>query len=185
MAALNSFFPQTGSEAEWNAAYYRLEDYFRALKVINKVHQSQIILSVLQAAARRHAEDPTQSPTRLAIEEANLEMDQWFQKHLENVDRAAILGRLSLFLSDASEKWPREFLSETLSPEFARALRESGVEAGPNLQVSSMVPRPLDQSPLVGAMLHDPWKKSEKSSFLVTFAFVGAIAALLRFVFIH
>ncbi len=185
MATLNSFFPPTGSEAEWNAAYYRLEDYFRALHVVNKVHQSQIILRVLQAAAKRHAEDPAQNPTQLAIEVASLEMDQWFQNILEDTDRAAILGRLSLFISDAPQKWPREFLSDEISPEFARALQESGVQAGPNLQVSSMVPRPLDTSAVMGAMLHDPWKKVEKSSVLLTFAAVGVVAALLRFVLVH
>ena len=185
MATLNLFFPKTGSDADWNSAYYRLEDYFRALHMVNKVHQSQIILRILQAAADRHAQDPAQSPTHLAIEEANLEMDQWFKKALEDTDRAHIVGRLSLFISDAPQKWPAEFMSEEISPEFVRALRESGVQAGPNLQVSSMVPRPLDQSSLVGAMLHDPWKKVEKNSFLLTFAVVGAMAALLRFVLVH
>ena len=67
---MNTFFPRTGSEAEWNAAYYRLEDYFRALRLVNKMHQSQIILRILERAAARHARDATQSPTVLAMEEA-------------------------------------------------------------------------------------------------------------------
>ena len=34
---MKTFFPQTGTDEEWNAAYYRLEDYLRALRVVNKV----------------------------------------------------------------------------------------------------------------------------------------------------
>jgi hypothetical protein len=40
---MNTLFPLTGSETEWNAAYYRLEDYSRSLRFVNKVHQSQIL----------------------------------------------------------------------------------------------------------------------------------------------
>ena len=76
---MNTFFPMTGSETDWNSAYYRLEDYFRAMRMVNKVHQSQIILHILERAAARHAKDPNQNPTALAMEEARALMDQWFE----------------------------------------------------------------------------------------------------------
>jgi hypothetical protein len=141
---MNSFFPATGSEAEWNAAYYRLEDYLRALHVVNKVHQSQIILDLLRDAAAKHAVNPDRHPTELALEEACVRMDEWFKRILPGQDDLSVAGRVSLLIADATEKWPTVFLSEDIPADFAEAMRESKVQAGPDLQVSSMVPRPLD-----------------------------------------
>jgi hypothetical protein len=143
------FSPSTGSEADWNAAYYRLEDYLRALRIVNKVHQSQIILRLLQLAAARHARDPAQNPTVLAMQEARATMDQWFETLLGPRERIGVVGLISLLVVDAPVKWPAAFLSDADFPEFRRAMRESDVRAGPDLQVSSMVPRPIDVTPLL------------------------------------
>ena len=77
---MNLFYPDTGTPEEWNAAYYRLEDYFRAHLVTNKIHQSQTILRLLRRAAVRHALEPDKSPTKLALEETYAEIDRWFQQ---------------------------------------------------------------------------------------------------------
>jgi hypothetical protein len=152
LATMNTFFPMTGSEADWNAAYYRLEDYFRAMRMANRMHQSQIILQILEAAAERHAKDPRQNPTALAMDEACASMEQWFEGMLGHKERIAVAGLISLLATDAPEKWPVAFLSEEVPAEFLHEMQESEVRAGPDLQVSSMVPRPIDVGPLLDSL---------------------------------
>src|SRR5579871_3203026 len=151
LAAMNGFYPKTGSIEEWNAAYYRLEDYLRAHRLTYKLRQSQIILEVLQKAAVRHELDQSKTPTQLALEEAYALIDQWFARLFpeEPEARASMVGRVALYILDATERWPRVFLASDhdLSPAFREALSEITVQSGPDLRVSSMVPRALDASP--------------------------------------
>ena len=149
MATMTTFVPTTGSEADWNAAYFRLEDYFRSLRLVNKVHQSQIILHILEAAAARLARDTSQNPTALAMEEARTAMDQWFETILGHRERIAVMGLISLLAIDAPERWPVAILSDESPVDFLHELQESDVRAGPDLRVSSMVPRLIDVSPLL------------------------------------
>jgi len=181
---MTTFFPNTGSETEWNAAYYRLEDYLRALHVVNKLHQSQIILRLLQAAAVRHAADSGQSPTTIALHEAQAAIDQWCERVLRQQERGWVNGRISLLITDAAEKWPALFLANEIPSDFERVMQESQVQAGPDLQVSSMVPRPIDDiNPLVGGLFPDHWDEVERGAVLVAVAVASAAIALLFFVF--
>ena len=146
---MNNFFPATGSVADWNAAYYRLEDYLRAHLIVHKVHQSQIILRILHRAAARHGADPSLSPVTIAMAEAQSELNDWFRFLLDGkerqLERIAIDGRLGLLLTNAPQKWPNIFLeTQGVPDEFIAAMRAATVQAGPELQISSMVPRPVD-----------------------------------------
>ena len=103
--ALSTFQPKTGSLEAWNAAYVRVEDYLRAHRIHNRLHQSRLILRVLERAARRHQESPAVDPTTLAAEEAERMMDAWFgevlgEKDLPH-DRLAVSGRVALLLTVA------------------------------------------------------------------------------------
>jgi len=140
----------------WNAAYVRVEDYLRAHRIHNRLHQSRLIQDILERAALRHAAQPTLDPTTLAAEETEALMDSWFGKVLVQDgaphERIAIEGRVALLLSDGSQKWPYAFLDEQNIPaEFAAALRASSIQAGPDMVVSSMVPRPIDLGPITEA----------------------------------
>lgn len=133
----------------WNAAYVRTEDYLRAHRIHNRLHQSRLIQAVLERAARRHAENPALDPTTLAAEETERMMDEWFAVVLDARDlphnRIAIEGRVALLLSDGPQNWPYAFLdSRTIPEDFAKAMRASSIEAGPDMAVSSMVPREID-----------------------------------------
>jgi hypothetical protein len=147
--ALSTFQPKTGSLEAWNAAYVRVEDYLRAHRIHNRLHLSRLILRILERAAKRHEENPSLDPTTLAAEEAEQMMETWFsdvlgEQNLPN-DRIAISGRVALLLTDGPEKCPYAFLdAEQVPPEFARIMQQSSIEAGPDLAVSSMVPRPID-----------------------------------------
>ena len=133
----------------WNAAYVRVEDYLRAHRIHNRLHQSRIIEKILERAARRHAQHPALEPTTIAAEETEAMIDAWFgevfgqrgQPH----DRIAIDGRLALLLSDGPQKWPYAFLDDDHIPDdFAQAMQSSFMQAGPDLAVSSMVPRSIE-----------------------------------------
>ncbi|HXA14851.1 MAG TPA: hypothetical protein VNW23_06960 [Opitutaceae bacterium] len=146
---LSNFRPKTGSMESWNAAYVRVEDYLRAHRIHNRLHQSRIIEKILERAARRHAQQPALEPTTIAAEETEAMIDAWFgevfgqrgQPH----DRIAIDGRLALLLSDGPQKWPYAFLDDDNIPaDFAQAMQTSFMQAGPDLAVSSMVPRSIE-----------------------------------------
>ena len=151
--ALSTFQPKTGTLEAWNAAYLRVEDYLRAHRIHNRLHQSRLILRILERAARRHEENPGLDPTTLAAEEAERMMDAWFNELLgdQNLphDRVAIAGRVALLLTDGPERFPYAFLDEDgVPPDFAHAMQQSSIEAGPDMAVSSMVPRPIDLGPI-------------------------------------
>ena len=64
-----------------------------------------------------------------------------------------------MYLLDAPAKWPNVFLAEeSLVPKSFRVdLQERSIQSGPDLAFSSMVPRPLDSSP-VEEMLDEAWE---------------------------
>lgn len=152
-AVLASFRPRTGTMDAWNSAYVRVEDYLRAHRIHNRLHQSRLIQAILERAARRHEATPAIEPTTLAAEEAEAAMDEWFSELLGEKglphDRLAVAGRVALLLADGPQKWPYAFLDLKNVPEdFARTMRESSIQAGPDLAVSSMVPREIDLGPI-------------------------------------
>lgn len=143
-----SFRPTTGTQEQWNAAYVRVEDYLRAHRIHNRLHQVTLIQRVLERAAARHAAQPTLDPTVLAAEEIEGMIDRWFADLLaengEPHERIAVDGRVALLLSDAPQKWPNAFLAGDVPDDFKKALRASSMRAGPDMSLSSMVPRPID-----------------------------------------
>ena len=147
------FRPRTGTMAEWNAAYVRVEDYLRAHRIHNRLHQSRLIQQILERAARRHESEPARSPTAIAAEETESLMDQWFADMLDERgqphERIAIDGRLALLLCDGPQNWPYAFLDDRRVPrDFEQAMRARMIQAGPDVAVSSMVPRPIDLGPI-------------------------------------
>jgi hypothetical protein len=107
----------------------------------------------LERAAMRHAANPALDPTTLAAEETEAMMDHWFAEILDERDqpheRIAIDGRVALLLCDGPQKWPYAFLEDQQVPtDFVQAMRAGALAAGPDMAVSSMVPRPIDLGPI-------------------------------------
>jgi len=149
LESLGSFRPKTGTLEQWNAAYVRVEDYLRAHRIHNRIHQSRLIQTVLLASAARHEQNPSLDPATLAIEETDRLMDGWFGELLDEKDlphdRIATEGRVALLLADGMERWPFVFLAEQNVPaEFVHLMKQSSMKAGPDLAISSMVPREID-----------------------------------------
>jgi hypothetical protein len=185
-APLASFRPHTGTMEAWNAAYVRVEDYLRAHRIHNRLHQSRLIQSVLERAARRHAQNPALDPTTLAAEECEILMAAWFREVLgdKNLsdDRLAVTGRVALLLSEGPQKWPYAFLQREKVPEdFSQAMRTSSMEAGPDMSVSSMVPRPIDLgafSEVAGETLEQIEKTPVLGTLLLWAFFIAALAGI-------
>jgi hypothetical protein len=148
---LDPFVPEWGSIDEWNQAFEKVEDYLRAHRVNSKLHRARLSRMVLQRVAlARQGEALSQPIATLAIREIDGLMREWFRRILppgvgpENA-LSHTDGRLGLLLCDGAVRWPYSFLEmERLPDEFVQAMRNSLMVAGPELQVSSMVPRPID-----------------------------------------
>jgi len=149
LESLIAFRPRTGTPEQWNAAFVRVEDYLRAHRVHNRLQQSQILQRVLAAAARQHEREPHLDPTTLAAEEIDRMMDAWFgellgDKNLPH-ERIAVEGRVALQMCNGVERWPYAFLDlENIPAEFAREMKQKSMQAGPDMTVTSMVPREIE-----------------------------------------
>jgi hypothetical protein len=180
------FRPRTGTMAEWNSAYVRVEDYLRAHRIHNRLHQSRLIQQILERAAHRHEIDPAHSPTQIAAEETETLMDQWFADMLDQRgqphERIAIDGRLALILCDGPQKWPYAFLDEQQRPpEFEHAMQAGVIQAGPDMAVSSMVPRPIDLGPIpeaAGETIERIERWPVLRTLLLWMVFAGALGAI-------
>ena len=139
---------------EWNAAYAKVESYFHALRVRNKALLGQLVLRVLERAMRRAPAEPNRSATQLAAEEMDQLVIEWFAEVLQSppterrpdafharTARAAArryAGQMAGTIS-APGPWPQE---------FAGAMRETFLRAGPDFQISKMTPRAFDLGPI-------------------------------------
>jgi hypothetical protein len=151
---------------EWNAAYSKVESYFHALRVRNKVLLGQLVALVLERAMQRSIHEPQRSATELAVEEMDHLVNEWFAQVLQappaGADMLSTRGRLALLLADMPDKWQDQFLRSGPWPqEFVIAMREMYLRAGPDFQLAKMTPRPLDLGPIatLTQLSHLPYAK--------------------------
>jgi len=139
---------------EWNAAYVKVESYFHALRIRNKVLLGRLVIQVLKRAMRRAPNEPQRPATELAAEELDSVVTEWFAQVLQESPAGAdhmltTRGRLALLIADMPGKWQEQFLRPGPWPEaFVKAMREAYLRAGPDFQLSKMTPRPLDLGPI-------------------------------------
>lgn len=183
----DGFRPSTGTLDQWNAAYLRVEDYLRAHRMHNRLHQVRLITRILERAAVRHAADSKLDPTVLAAEETEALMDAWFGEMLgeqgQPHERIAVDGRVALLLSDGTTKFPYAFLDDHVPPEFVAAMRATSMRAGPDMSLSSMVPRPIDLG-LIPAAAGETLQRFERwpiiPALLLWGLFIGGLALIFR-----
>jgi hypothetical protein len=140
--------------AEWDEAFEKVENYLRACRVASRLHRARLAAVILQRAIEKRNATSEGSPSvhlaTLAIDEARRLITQWMSGLLppRSDERPYTLpeGYLALYLCDAPMRWPNAFLNPQLSPPgFSETLHARLVKTGPELEVSSMVPRPLDR----------------------------------------
>ena len=139
---------------EWNAAYAKVESYFHALRVRNKILLGRLVIHVLKRAMRRAPQEPERSASELAAEEMDHVVTEWFAEVLQQPatgtdQMLSTRGRLALLLADMPGKWQDQFLRPGPWPQaFLDAMRQTYFQAGPDFQLSKMIARPLDLGPI-------------------------------------
>ena len=139
---------------EWNIAYARVESYFHALRVRNKVLLGQVVIQVLERAMRRAPKETDRTAAELAAEEMDHVVTEWFGAVLQETPTGtdhllSTRGRLALLLADMPGKWQDQFLRPAPWPEeFVTAMRKTYLQAGPDFQLSQMAPRPMHFGPI-------------------------------------
>lgn len=137
---------------EWNDAYEKVENYLRACRVGSHLQRARLIALILQRVYDRTQSDSQvadRSLPELAIVEVRERIAEWISHYLPpRADGSSLNlgeGMLSIYLCDGQARWPYAFLdSQRMPSEYAEALSARVVRAGPDLAVSSMVPRDMD-----------------------------------------
>jgi hypothetical protein len=166
---------------EWNAAYAKVESYFHALRIRNKVLLGRLVIHVLKRAMRRAPQETNLSATELAAEEMDMVVTEWFGQVLQEAPVGAnhmlsTRGRLALLLVDMPGKWQEQFLHPPPWPEeFIKAMREAYLRAGPDFQLAKMAPRPLDLGPIatLSNISMRPFRKMIFVWFMLVLLFVA------------
>ncbi len=144
---------------ECDEAFEKVENYLRACRVASRLHRARLAALILQLTLEKRAAATGEAAethlATLAIEEARALITQWMSGllPLRSDERPYSLaeGFLALYLCDAPMRWPNAFLNPQLSPPgFAETLHARLVKTGPELEFSSMVPRPLDRGLIPG-----------------------------------
>jgi len=136
------------SSPEWKEAWERINDYLDALRTPESVNRELILLTSFERAIVRKRHEPSTPATELAFEEAQKTLDEAL-KHLIGAavseDRRSVEQRVRLYLTESVDG---NLLGRTdeMPEEFQQALREVRLQPAPNLQVASIVARPLEFS---------------------------------------
>lgn len=172
----------------WHEAYERVENYFRAYRITNRVLLHELTARVLRAAMRRHAAQPHRPPATLAAEEAVRQMDAWIERQLGAVEAESpatrhARARAGLYLANVPERAPECFLDfKPAPPELIDDLRATYLQAGPDLEFVNMGPRPIDLGPISG-MADGTWRTFDKWPVLRGLVLWGLFAGLLGVAF--
>ena len=177
---------------DWNAAYAKVESYFHALRVRDKVLLGRLVIHVLKRAMRRAPQELHRSVTEIAAEEMDLVVTDWFAQVLQETPTAtdhmlSTRGRLALLLADMPGKWQEQFLRPGPWPDaFVKAMRDAYLRAGPEFQLSKMTPRPLDLGPIATLSQLTQWSYGKMVFIWIVFALLlVGIFVLTHFPFIR
>ena len=152
--SLNVPTPSPAEVADWDEAYGKVENYLRACRVASRLHRARLTAMIVhRAIERRSAADAAAGGVPLstvAIEEARRLIAAWLTGLLpprpDERPYTQAEGFVALYLCDGPMRWPNAFLNPREAPPgFLDTLRARLVKAGPDLEVSSMVPRTIDR----------------------------------------
>lgn len=150
----------------WAAAYDKVAAHLRAYGVSNHLFLHQLAEDIVANAAARYDLEPGRDPLELATEESERYLYEWID-HLvgptdETPARRFARGRAAVYFSRLPERWPDYFLQRREPPpELAEELRATYLQAGPDFEFASMVPRPIDLG-LVSSVADETWRTFAK-----------------------
>ncbi|TAG27327.1 MAG: hypothetical protein EAZ36_06945 [Verrucomicrobia bacterium] len=147
----------------WDDAFSRVEGYLRAHQIESRLVLNHIATGIIHEAHRKAQLGGGGDPLALTMQEAERRTEAWFRRVLGDAidpddDRMGARGRIALVLTDVPARWPQHFLADTEPPpELVGAMRAAYIEAGPQMQLTSMVPRPMDFGPIAN-VADEAWK---------------------------
>jgi len=173
---------------EWNAAYETVENYLRACRVGSRLQRARLAALILKRVYDRTqaGEGEGKGLSELAIMEVRERIADWIGRYLppraDGRPRHLGEGMLAIYLCDGPVRWPYAFLdSQRMPAEFSEALAARVVRAGPDLSVSSMVPREIDlglMPELVGSAMGAFESVPVLRALLVWLLFLGVLGFL-------
>ncbi|WP_309008915.1 hypothetical protein [Pelagicoccus sp. SDUM812005] len=186
MDTLNRIVPRSEGFVDWSEAYERVESYFCALQIRDRLLLSQLVAQILSRAAERYEGSP-KSASVLAMEEAKEVVKSWFGRVLDaaGVEHGELgaQGRLALFLADMPARWQSEFLHPGPWPaEFLEAMKATYLSTGPEFSKARMTPRDIDLGP-VSAVADETWRVIDRwpilGALFVWTLYLGGIGLLV------
>lgn len=173
----------------WDEAFLRVESYLRAHQIESRLVLNRLAIEIVRAAKSaaeaRPAETP--DPVSLAMREAERRTTEWFARVLGDAadpddERLGTRGRIALVMADVPARWPQHFLAATPPPaELVESMRAAYLEAGPELELTRMVPRPLDFGPIAN-VADEAWKTFTRwpilRAVLGWLMFIGLLAVI-------
>lgn len=186
MDSLDRIAPRSKGFIDWGEAYERVERYFCALQIQDRLLLSQLVAKILSRAAERVEINGT-SPSVLAMEEAKKVVRTWFAEVLDAAgvphQEIGAQGRLALFLSDMPKRWQGEFLHPGPWPdEFLQSLKSTYLRTGPEFSEARMIPRKIDLGP-VSAVADETWRVIDRwpivGALFVWTIYIGVIGLVV------
>jgi hypothetical protein len=174
-------------EPEWAEARERVRGYLAAHGVATPL-LDELAGQIIVMARDRAAAGLERHPSSLAIESAIALIDGWIDhivgsEQRETPGRKFAHDRASVHLAQIPRSWPQHFLSSREVPaDLAAHLKATHVQAGPDLEFSSMAPRPIDLGP-VSDVAGSTWRTLDKLPVLRAIAIWAVYIALLALVF--
>lgn len=172
---------------DWTEARERVFGYLAAHRVASPARE-ELAEQILLMARDRAAAEPGWDPVELALDSAMQLIDGWIEHIVgneagESPDRRFAHERAVVHLAQLPRRWPGYFLSSREVPaEMAEHLRTTYVAAGPDLEFSSMAPRPIDLGP-VSDVADTTWRTFDKWPLLRGLATWALYLALLALAF--
>jgi hypothetical protein len=157
------FAANDSAGSAWDEAFLRVESYFRAHQIESRILLNRLVMEVIVAARASAAAHPGADPVALAMREAERRTNAWFARVLGDAadpddERLGTRGRIALVLCDVPARWPQHFLADAPPPpELVEAMRAAYIEAGPEIEITSMFPRPMDFGPIAN-VADEAWK---------------------------
>ncbi len=186
MDPLETIFPRSDGFVDWSEAYERVEGYFCALQIRDRLLLSQLVAQILSRAAER-IDSSNKTTSVLAMEEAKEVVKTWFGRVLDaaGVEHGELgaQGRLALFLADMPSRWQSEFLRPGPWPEaFLEAMKSTYLSTGPEFSKARMTPREIDLGP-VSAVADETWRVIDRwpilGALFVWTLYLGGVGLLV------
>jgi len=170
--------------AAWNRAHDRLLRFLKTFALDDHVHVSRLALELLDQARALHQKDPSRDPVRVTMEEMHRLLLDWLAKNLheehETPAKVMTSGCVALLLSKLPEQAPASFLKTPLPEPVQRAMKQTLLATGPDLNVSSMTPRHLDYGPMLG-LARQTWHRLNIKELIIALCFWAMVYVALYF----